>query len=115
MPEWFTTAAIARLDETGLLVWLGGLALLVGFRLMTGDIELDGLLRRHKQDDEPAPERVLLLAATLGFALYYFITGLSTPGEGPRLCLPDVPEGVLTALLGTHGIYLTRKISDRRK
>jgi hypothetical protein len=109
------THTIVWVLQLGLLSWLGALIFIVVFRLMTGAISLDGLLAHDKSDGRGVAERLVLLLATLGFALYYASSALHAPLEGLHPSLPDVPEGVVTALLGANGLYLTGKIADLRK
>jgi hypothetical protein len=105
---------VALLLRLGLVAWLGALVLIVVFRLMTGGIVLDGLLSHDPTGQQGFAERLTLLLATLGYALYYTSTALGTPLDAAEPALPDVPEGVLTVLLGVNGLYLTGKIIELR-
>jgi len=49
---------IARLLETGLLLWLSLLVAIVIGRVLTGRIDVSGLLRHDEDDTGIAPERV---------------------------------------------------------
>lgn len=104
---------IAFVLQIGLLIWLGLIVGLVAKQMLAGEIAVTGMLR-GKMEDDPAtvlPDRVALLLTTLGFGGYYIITTLrgfdvSVP------TLPEVPNSVLAVLLGSQGVYLTRKIYD---
>jgi hypothetical protein len=99
---------VMGLVENGLLLWLGLLAAFVLRGILTGAINTSGLLSDERRGDI-APQRVALLLATLSYAAFYVTTALrASPNSGG---LPDVPDSVLTVLLGTNGLYLTGKIA----
>ena len=101
--------------QTGLLLLLGALLLFIVTRLLSGAIKLDGLLVHDQAENNGVPERMALALATLGYALFYLLNGLTTPLDPQHPSLPDVPEGILTALFGVNGLYLTSKVADLRR
>ena len=62
------------------------------------------------KDGRADPERMLLLLTTLAVAGWYLFAGLRTTVTGEIKSLPDVPEWVLTALTGGHGLFLGGKL-----
>jgi hypothetical protein len=80
------------------------------FGMLTGRIQLDGLLRTEK--DAPVGfERLQLLAVTLLFAVGYVVTSLS---RGPDDSLPDIQTPLLLILIGSHGAYIAVKTATLR-
>jgi len=106
---------IAALAEKGLLLWLAAMALIVGWRCLTGDINLSGVLAHDSKDlaeGRPAPERVQLL---LGFAfalVAYARLALSAQDLDGTLPvhLPEVPTELMLLFAGSHSIYLAGKL-----
>jgi hypothetical protein len=95
-------------------VWafLLALAAIVLMGMLTGAINISGLLNGMRRNEngnlEPyfSPERAQLLIFTLATAFTY-VSGLfqnPTPGK-----LPDLPQGLVAALGGSHAIYLGGK------
>lgn len=90
------------------LVFLGGLAAIIAYRLLTGQINTNYLLWGTKKDGSKyfSPERVQLLLFTLGTAMFYLSNVLQNRGSG---VLPDVSTQTLAMLGGSHAIYLGGK------
>jgi hypothetical protein len=90
------------------LVFLGGLAAIIAYRLLTGQINTNYLLYGTKKEGTKyfSPERVQLLLFTLGTAMFYLnsVTQNRTSGV-----LPDVSTQTLALLGGSHAIYLGGK------
>jgi hypothetical protein len=90
------------------LVFVGGLAAIIAYRLLTGQINTTGLLYGTKKDGTKyfSPERLQLMIFTLGVAMFYLnnVTQNRTSGV-----LPDVPKEILALLGGSHAIYLGGK------
>lgn len=90
------------------LVFLGGLAAIVAYRLLNGQINTRYLLYGTQKDGAKyfSPERVQLLLFTLGTAMLYLsdVTQNRTSGV-----LPDVSNETLALLGGSHAIYLSSK------
>ena len=85
-----------------LWIFVGGLAVIISYRLLNGVINTNGLLEAKGSADGYSPVRLQLLLATLGFAVYYAY-------ECYRLKkFASVPTG-LTALGGSNALYVVRK------
>lgn len=98
--------------ETAIL--LGGIFGLILWMLATGRISLDGMLEADVPDPNspdrsgfsaaPSLGRAQALVATLFVAGWYVLQVLHNPKQFPRL-----PNGVITAMGGSHVVYLTGK------
>jgi hypothetical protein len=102
---------IARLTwfvNLEIIVFLGGLAAIIAYRLLNGQINTRYLLYGTQKDGAKyfSPERVQLLLFTLGTAMFYLsdVTQNRTSGV-----LPDVSTQTLALLGGSHAIYLSGK------
>ena len=91
-------------------VWLilGGLALIVGYQMLTGKINTTGLLhdKKDKQTTGFSPARVQLLILTLFGAGYYL---LLTVKDGYPTEFPEVPQELLALVGGGNLVYLGAK------
>jgi hypothetical protein len=87
-------------------VWclLGALFLLIGYRILTGKIKLNGLLSAKHRDGGLSPARIQLLVLTLTGAFYYVMKVIDNPTE-----LPAVPQSLLLALGGSNLFYAGSK------
>jgi hypothetical protein len=90
------------------LGFLGSLAAVIAYRLLTGEINTYRLLRSKAGPDAGAlsPTRIQLLLFTLWTAGNYF--GRTINGLGASR-MPDVPESWLVALGSSHLVYLGTK------
>jgi len=105
-------AFIAKVLEAGLLSWMALLILLIGLRILRGDIRVDGLLLHKEGDTSVTPERALTMAIFPVVIISYAYTALNMNLEVPGpVRLPDVPESLLNLLLGSNGLYLAGKIA----
>lgn len=108
---------VASLLATGLLVWLGALALIVSMRVMRGEIRTSGFLSTSSATagTEMAPERVVAMVAFPAVLLMYVMSALNADmtAVNGRPVMPDVPEFLLTLLTGGNGLYLAGKIARR--
>lgn len=100
-----------------LAIW-EGVILLFGFigvvlwKLITGGISLDYLLygdaRRVRRGTGPSvffsPGRAQMLMMSVSFAGYYLLQVIQDPTH-----FPDVPDGLLAVLAGSHAVYLGGK------
>ncbi len=88
-------------------IWflLGGLALLVGYQMLTGKINMSGLFD-DKVTRGLSPGRVQLLVLTLAGAGYYLLLVAQQPPDGS---LPPFPEDVLLLVGGSNLVYLGAK------
>ncbi|HVP53372.1 MAG TPA: hypothetical protein VMU45_00125 [Candidatus Eisenbacteria bacterium] len=95
-------------------VWIFLLALAgtVAFQLLTGRINTTNLLSRKLGGSrgDISPERVQLLATTLGAAFYYVMQAAAAAKSGK---LPDVPETWPAVMGGSNLIYLGGKAYAR--
>ncbi len=92
-----------------LVTWEGLAFLLVLFgvvvvQLLTGQINLTGLLIKKEGDRSFSPERVQLLLATLAAASQYLSLVLKDPTR-----LPQVPNSWLLLYGSSHALYLGRR------
>ena len=105
-------ATIAKVLEAGLLGWMALLILLIGVRILRGDIPADGVLLHNEGDASVAPERALTMAIFPVVIISYAYTALNMNLEVPGpVRLPDVPDYLLNLLLGSNGLYLAGKIA----
>lgn len=104
---------VAFVVRFGLCAWLALLGLCVLHGILFGTINTTGLLS-HPESDRSSADRITLLLATLGFALYYVTTALRTPLDAANPSLPDVSSDVLVGLLGANSVYLGTKFAQIR-
>ncbi|HWN10279.1 MAG TPA: hypothetical protein VNO50_13610 [Pyrinomonadaceae bacterium] len=90
------------------VLFLGALAAIIAYRLLTGGINTNYLLYGTQRDGSKyfSPERLQLLLFTLGTAMFYLSDVLQNRNTGQ---LPDVPAQTLVLLGGSHAIYLGGK------
>lgn len=93
---------IVRLELT---LILGGLALVVGYKMLTGRINMSGLLD-DKKTHALSPERVQLLIFTVLGAGYYLLLAIE---QAPSGRLPDFPGEALLLVGGSQAVYLGGK------
>lgn len=85
-------------------VFLGGLAIITGWQLLTGKINLSGLLYEDLLTNKFSPGRVQLLVATMATALFYLLKVVNDPTE-----LPLLPQEMLMLAGGGNLLYLSGK------
>jgi hypothetical protein len=96
----------------GAVLLLGAFALVVCWKLVSGVIELTGILEGDARDDlspkksttYDSPGRAQAMAVTLFVAAYYLLLASNDRGR-----LPELPSELLAALAASHGVYLTGK------
>ncbi len=90
-------------------IWflLGGLALIVGYQMLTGKINTTGLLQ-DKEHKDLSPVRVQLLLFTLIGAGSYLALAVDMIETGAP-SLPTVPAELLLLLGGSQAVYLGGK------
>jgi hypothetical protein len=102
--------------STSLFIWLtrwevtlfvGGLAITIAIRLLTGEINTHFLLYGTRNDGTKyfSPERVQLLVATLTIACQYFLNASHTVAGK----MPTLPTGSLELLGLSNAVYLGGK------
>ena len=98
--------------KAGLLIWLALLGSLIAIRMLRGDIRVDGLLT-HARDSEGNVdvERVVNMVVFPIVIVMYVAEALSMKlAAGAPPMLPDVPDYLLSLLVGGNGLYLAGKI-----
>jgi len=99
-----------------ILILLAGLAVIVGIRLLTGEINTRYLLygtisgRKENEGRYFSPERVQLLAFTVGAALYYLTQVTASAPSGK---FPEIPQSWVEVMGGSNLIYLGGKTYSR--
>jgi hypothetical protein len=90
------------------ILFLGGLAAIIAYRMLTGRINTHYLLFGTRKNGTKylSPERVQLLLFTLGTAMFYVMQVAETREAG---VLPDIPIKTLALLGGSNAIYLGGK------
>ncbi len=103
-------ATIGAFLAAGLLVWLALLAMLIGVRILRGDIYADGFLLHRQGDSGVATERVLAMAIFPVVIISYAATALHADMT-VHAALPEPSETLLSLLTGGNGLYLAGKIA----
>lgn len=95
------------------LAFLGALALIVVYQLLTGRISARRLLSTKGRPGLPgaggaaggiSPSRVQLLVISIGVAVYLLAEALRDPSR-----FPQIPTGLLLLMAGSQVFYLSRK------
>jgi hypothetical protein len=96
-----------------LWILLVGLLLIVGYQLLTGRINTDGLLSEKGTKGNFSPGRLQLLIFTIGVAFYYFLKVLEQPAPTTleEKTLPELPTEFLLILGGSNLFYLGSKLA----
>lgn len=94
-----------RILHVEALCFLFALAAIVGYQILTGQINMQGVLRRKDGTEQTSPERIQLLLATLAAAAHYAGQAMSAPSG----TLPDVDRNWLYLTGGSSGIYVLQK------
>lgn len=89
----------------------GGLALMV-WKMLTGQINLHGLLSDKEKGLPVSPARVQALMSTLGVAFYLLLAAQANAREG-RHEMPAVPSEALLLLGGSNMLYLGIKAAGK--
>lgn len=100
--------------ELEVVLFLGGLAAIIAYRLLNGGINTQYLLYGKQKDGTRyfSPERVQLLVFTLLTAIMYLLkvaNSVKTGTPPEQLELPDIPKETLALLAGSHAIFLGGK------
>jgi hypothetical protein len=102
-----TLATILRYE---LILLLTALALVVGYRLLTHQINVKGLLMDKTSGRAISPGRLQMLIATLSIAGYYLMMVVDT---NDKTRLPELPNEYVAALGASNSIYLLGKLYGR--
>ena len=92
---------ILRFEGLSFIVLLG---VLLAYRLLTREINLDGLLR-HRRGGPVSPERVQLLVATIAVSFRFLVAATH---EGSN-SLPEVDAATLSVFGASSGLYAAVK------
>ena len=116
---------LSTLIRYEVLLFLGALALIVFYQLVTGRINMRRLLftkGRDAGDPLPgrrmspstqrrmsglSPSRIQLLVVSIGVAIYLLAEAVRDPSQ-----FPEMPTGLLLLIAGSETIYLARKASN---
>ena len=90
-----------------LLILLLVLIAIIAYKLLTRQINTNGLLLDKTSGRAISPGRLQMLAITLMIAVYYVFLVMDTEDTGR---LPDLPNEFLIALGGSHAVYLSGKL-----
>ena len=90
-----------------MMILLVALIVLVGYKIMVREINIDGLLLDKTSGRAISPTRVQMLVVTLMIAVYYMFRVMKTEDTGR---FPDLPNELMIALGGSHLIYLSGKL-----
>lgn len=99
--------ALSTVLRYEMLFLLVGLIAIVTYRLLTGGININGLLLDKTGGRAFSPGRLQLLVVTLGIAIYYLSMVLENKETGK---FPDLPNEFLLALGGSHVFYIGGKV-----
>jgi len=96
------------------LLFLGALALIIFYQLLTGKINMRRLLfakgrsaagpSTRRRTSGLSPSRIQLLIVSIGVAIYLLAEALRDPSR-----FPEIPTGLLLLMAGSEFLYLTRK------
>ncbi len=94
-----------------MIILLGGLMVVVVYKLFTGGVTLSSLLmvKGGADDNTFSPARLQMLMSTVLAGMYYLLQVINNP---PSNSLPDVPTPLVGILGGSHAIYLGGKVQS---
>ena len=108
-----------------ILLFLGALALIVSYQLLTGRINMHRLHfakggaaggpstgektnpSTQRRTNGLSPSRIQLLVITIGVAIYLLAEVVRDPSQ-----FPETPTGLLLLMAGSEAIYLARKANN---
>ena len=109
-----SVSAILRYE---VLLFLGALALIIFYQLLTGKINMRRLLfakgrsaagpSTRRRTSGLSPSRIQLLIVSIGVAIYLLAEALRDPSR-----FPEIPTGLLLLMAGSGTIYLARKANN---
>jgi uncharacterized membrane protein AbrB (regulator of aidB expression) len=107
------------------ILFLGVLALIIFYQLLTGRINMRRLLfakgraaggpstsqrtspSTQRRTSGLSPSRIQLLVITIGVAIYLLAEVVRDPSQ-----FPEIPTGLLLLMAGSEAIYLARKANN---
>jgi len=91
-----------------MILLLGGLMVVVAYKMLTGGIDCSGLLtvKGGTDDQSFSPARVQMLMATVITGVYYLLQVFDSRSVDS---LPDLPAPMVAMLGGSHAVYLGAK------
>ncbi len=100
-----------------ILIFLGALAFIVFYQLLTGKINMRRLLfakgrataspSTQRRTSGLSPSRIQLLVVSIGVAIYLLAEVVRDPSQ-----FPEIPFGLLLLMAGSETIYLARKVNN---
>ena len=96
-----TLVSVARLEVSFILI---GMVLIVAYQMLTGRINVRGLLNDTEDGSFSVSRAQLLIFSLVGLILFITRVADSQPGT-----LPDVPQELLLAVGASNGVYLLVK------
>ena len=117
--------SISTVIRYEILLFLGALAFIVVYQMLTGGINMRRLLfakgcaaadpsTQRRTDPLPgqrtsglSPSRIQLLVITIGVAIYLLAEVVRDPSQ-----FPEIPTGLLLLMAGSEAIYLARKFNN---
>jgi len=102
-----TLATVLRYE---MLFLLFGFAAVVGYRMITQQINVTGLLMDKTSGRAISPARVQMLMTSIGLAGYYLMLVFDTKDTSR---LPDMPNEYVVAFGASHAIFLAGKLYGR--
>ncbi len=109
--------SVTNVLKVEVLIFLGALALIVFYQLLTGKIKMRRLLfAKGRAAASPStgqktngfsPSRIQLLIVSIGVGIYMLVKVVVEPSQ-----FPDIPIGLLLLMAGSEAFYLARKANN---
>ena len=107
--------SVTTVLKVEILLFLGALALIVFYQLLTGRINMRRrLFAKGRAKASPSTQqrtsglsRIQLLVVSIGVAIYLLAEVLRDPSR-----FPEIPFGLLLLMAGSETIYLGRKFNN---
>jgi hypothetical protein len=94
-----------------IVILLGGLMVVVVYKIFTGGVSLSGLLTVKGGVDREtfSPARSQMLMSTVLAAMYYLLQVIDNPSS---TSIPDIPTPLVALLGASHAVYLGGKVQS---
>ena len=101
--------SVATVLQYEILFFLGALALVISYQMITGKINMRRLLfaKGREAASGYSPSRIQLLVVSIGAAIFLLSEVLRDPSR-----FPEIPTGLLLLMAGSETIYLARKANN---